>query len=107
MTGKNRNPDEPAQDDLIALHARIRGRVQGVGFRHFVIRSAAELELTGWVRNTYDGDVEVMAQGKRSQLERLLNRLKAGPPVAMVSDVEFEWQPATGRYRSFSVRFTG
>jgi acylphosphatase len=107
MTGKNRNPDEPTQYQIVALHARVKGRVQGVGFRYFVIRSAAELELTGWVRNTYDGDVEVMAEGEQSQLERLLNRLNSGPPVALVSDVEVEWQPATGRYKSFSVRFTG
>jgi len=107
MTGINRNSDEPNQIEIVALHAKVKGRVQGVGFRHFVIRSAADLELTGWVRNTYDGDVEVLAEGERSQLERLLNRLRSGPPVAFVSDVEVEWLPATERYKSFSVRFSG
>jgi acylphosphatase len=107
MTGKNKDSDEKNPEDVVALHAKVKGRVQGVGFRHFVIRSASELGLTGWVRNTYDGDVEVMAEGDRSQLERLLNRLRTGPPVAFVSDVEIEWQPATGRYKGFSVRFSG
>jgi acylphosphatase len=107
MIGKKSNSKERNTRDIVALHARVRGRVQGVGFRHFVIRSATELELSGWVRNTFDGDVEVLAEGERSQLEKLLNKLRSGPPVAFVSDVEIEWQPATGRYKGFSVRFSG
>jgi acylphosphatase len=107
MIGKKSNSEERSTGDIVALHASVRGRVQGVGFRHFVIRSATELELSGWVRNTFDGDVEVLAEGERSQLEKLLNRLRSGPPVAFVSDVEIEWQPATGRYKGFSVRFSG
>lgn len=105
--GKKSNSEEPNPTDVVALHARVKGRVQGVGFRYFVITSASALELTGWVRNTYDGDVEVLAEGERSQLERLLNRLRSGPPVAFVSDVEIEWRTASGGYKGFSVRFSG
>jgi len=107
MEENNNSTNVPQEDDLVALHARVKGRVQGVGFRYFVIHSASQLELTGWVKNTYDGDVEVMAEGKRSQLERLVNRLRSGPSVASVSDVEIEWQEATGQYKGFSVRFGG
>ena len=48
----------------MVLHFLIQGRVQGVGFRWFVQREASELELRGWVRNTEDGDVEVVARAK-------------------------------------------
>jgi acylphosphatase len=47
----------------MVLHFLVRGRVQGVGFRWFVHREASELELKGWVRNTEDGDVEVVVAG--------------------------------------------
>jgi acylphosphatase len=52
----------------MVLHFLIQGRVQGVGFRWFVNREASELNLRGWVRNTEEGDVEVLASGKESDL---------------------------------------
>ena len=54
------------------LHSRIEGYVQGVGFRYFVLEKAQDLGLTGWVRNCTNGDVEVLAEGTREQLEKLL-----------------------------------
>ncbi len=66
----------------------VRGRVQGVGFRWFVEREARTLGLTGWVRNNYDGTVEVLATGTREQLSALHSRLRAGPRAARVDEVE-------------------
>jgi acylphosphatase len=59
-------------------HYLISGRVQGVGFRWFVHREAAELRLHGWVRNTEDGHVEVVASGDAGQLAKLRAALERG-----------------------------
>jgi acylphosphatase len=85
------------------LHASISGRVQGVGFRAFVLDQARLARATGWVRNRWDDTVEVVAEGERSPLERLLSALRRGPPAAYVSDVKVDWGPATGEFDRFSV----
>lgn len=71
----------------MVLHFLIRGRVQGVGFRWFVHREASELELKGWVRNTEDGDVEVVASGESSDLDELRASLQKGPRGSRVDRV--------------------
>lgn len=63
----------------MVLHFLVRGRVQGVGFRWFVHREASELELRGWVRNTEDGEVEVLAAGNETDLAELRAGLRRGP----------------------------
>lgn len=71
----------------MVLHFLIKGRVQGVGFRWFVHREASELELRGWVRNTEDGDVEVVATGSPQDLAELRSSLHKGPRGARVDRV--------------------
>ena len=71
----------------MVLHFLIRGRVQGVGFRWFVHREAQELDLLGWVRNTEDGDVEVVAAGSQDDLGELRSSLRRGPRGARVDQV--------------------
>jgi acylphosphatase len=63
---------------------RVSGRVQGVGFRYFVLREAKLLGLVGWVANRYDGDVEVHAHGERDALCRFRSVLCTGPPHSRV-----------------------
>jgi acylphosphatase len=63
----------------MVLHFLIQGRVQGVGFRWFVQREAAELELRGWVRKAEDGYVEVVAAGQPDDLAELRASLRRGP----------------------------
>jgi acylphosphatase len=92
--------------DLVRLHVLVDGRVQGVGFRYFVLETALPLDLSGWVRNTMDGQVEVVAEGQRASLEQLLEKLRRGPRSAFVIDVTHEWQPATGEFTRFDVRGT-
>jgi acylphosphatase len=88
------------------LHAIVEGRVQGVGFRYFVLDTASELGITGWVRNRYDQTVEVAAEGDREALEKLLTALRKGPRGSMVTEVKPEWQEARGEFSRFSVRST-
>jgi len=82
---------------------RVRGRVQGVGFRYFVEHSAKTLEISGWVRNVDDGSVEVYASGTAAQLSDLAGLLWQGPRWAEVRGVE-EMEAALEDYSGFSVR---
>jgi acylphosphatase len=92
--------------EISRLHAFVEGRVQGVGFRYFVEERASVLGLTGWVRNRWDESVEVLAEGERNKLEKLVAALHRGPPSAYVTNVKTDWQPPTGEFSYFSVRST-
>jgi acylphosphatase len=71
----------------MVLHFLVQGRVQGVGFRWFVHREASELNLRGWVRNTEDGEVEVVASGSAQDLAELRASLRRGPRGSRVDRV--------------------
>jgi acylphosphatase len=71
----------------MVLHFLVQGRVQGVGFRWFVHREASELRLSGWVRNTEDGDVEVVAAGTAEDLAELRASLRRGPRGSRIDHV--------------------
>ena len=87
------------------LHALVHGRVQGVGFRYFVIEKALGMGLRGYARNTDDGSVEVLAQGPRSTLENLLSLLRRGPMAANVQELEIDWGEPSTHLSGFHVRF--
>lgn len=70
-----------------SIHLEVRGRVQGVGFRWYVVEAARDLRLAGWVRNRSDGNVELAAAGEREALAKLEAAVKAGPPGARVEEV--------------------
>lgn len=70
-----------------SIHLEIRGRVQGVGFRWYVVEIARELGLSGWVRNRPDGIVELAAGGERADLAKLEAAVAAGPGGARVEEV--------------------
>ena len=71
----------------------VRGRVQGVGFRWFVVREASRHSLAGWTRNLPDGTVEVVAAGAEASLDALNQRLSEGPPASKVTTVEVSAPP--------------
>ncbi len=85
------------------LHAIIEGHVQGVGFRYFVLEQAQALGLTGWVRNTYAGQVEVTAQGGRTSLETLLDEMQRGPRSAFVTEIQTTWSFVQTSYPRFQI----
>lgn len=89
----------------MVCHYLIKGRVQGVGFRWFVQQGAAELELRGWVRNTDEGDVEVLAMGQPDDLAELKNALRKGSRGSRVDAViEHELAESEGaQLRSFEI----
>lgn len=88
------------------LHAYVIGGVQGVFFRSYTKSKAAELGLTGWVRNRRDGRVEVIAEGYEADLQQLLTWLHSGSPQADVSGVDATWGPASGEFDDFDTLWT-
>ena len=74
----------------------VTGRVQGVGYRYFVLREAERLGLAGFARNLPDGRVEVVAEGTEEVLGHLEARLRAGPSFASVAAVDRAPIPARG-----------
>lgn len=82
----------------------VAGRVQGVGFRHFVWRTAGELGLSGWVRNLSDGRVEVVASADEGILRELRSRLEQGPRMARVDAVMAEDDSEADVPSGFEVR---
>lgn len=87
------------------VHATVSGMVQGVGYRFFVVRAASQREITGWVRNTLNGKVEVVAEGESGMLHELMSKMQQGPPGAQVTGVAVEPQEYLGEFQTFEVRF--
>jgi acylphosphatase len=100
---KSENPDRTGTRKT--LHARIEGMVQGVGFRFSTVHQARRLGLSGYVRNLWDGAVEVVAEGPEQQLQQLERWLHHGPPGAVVRRVDSHYAPYQGLYRSFGVDY--
>ncbi len=96
-----------AETQQFRLHAFISGRVQGVGFRFFTMQAAQEQNLTGWVRNRWDGRVEVTAEGTHENLNRFLMALRRGPISAEVQNVDYEFKDAKGDFKGFHMLSTG
>ncbi|MBI3590700.1 MAG: acylphosphatase [Candidatus Melainabacteria bacterium] len=84
-------------------HLTISGRVQGVFYRASCQEVAQRLGLRGWVRNAPTGQVEVLAQGEKEKIEKLIEWCKKGPPSAKVSDVKIEWEKILEQFNVFEV----
>jgi acylphosphatase len=88
----------------MVLHAIVKGRVQGVGFRYYVLRAAEKLKLNGWVRNRPDGAVEVEVEGDDDALYEMEQALWKGPHFSRVEDVEIRRIDESRDYKEFQVR---
>ena len=88
------------------VHLRLRGRVQGVGFRAYMTREAARHGARGWVRNRRDGSVEAVVQGTPEAVQAMIDWARRGPPSAGVTEVEITAADAEGDYAGFEQRAT-
>jgi acylphosphatase len=86
-------------------HLIVTGRVQGVFFRHNTNKEAHRLGLTGWVRNLPSGDVEVVAEGEKADVEKLIAWCRTGPPMSRVDNVAVTWEAYTGEFPGFSITY--
>ncbi len=83
--------------------AKISGHVQGVGFRYWTAETAYQLNLTGWARNLFNGDVEVFVQRPPETVKRFCLLLEKGPPLSRVTYVSISEAEPT-QFRGFSIR---
>lgn len=94
----------PEHTDTVRLHIRVKGRVQGVGFRAHVEYIARQLGLSGWVRNVGYDVVEAVAEGERPTLERFAEATRTGPRGSQVDEATLDWLEASGEFQAFTVR---
>ncbi len=87
------------------VHVIISGRVQGVWFRADTKQTAEQLGITGWVRNTFDGNVEAVFEGDEENIKEMLDWCHHGPPSAEVENVEIEKQTPSNGFDGFSIKY--
>jgi acylphosphatase len=92
-------------EELASLSAIVHGRVQGVGFRFFVLRQGRALGLTGYVRNLPGGMVEVWAEGEKGKLLQLLRHLEVNSP-GLVERVDARWSEYSGSFHQFVIGYS-
>ncbi len=86
-----------------AAKINVSGTVQGVFFRKFAKENADSLNLKGYVRNTEGGDVEILVEGDSTNIQRLTEKLKQGPPHAQIRNVNIEEKSWTGEFKEFKI----
>jgi acylphosphatase len=91
--------------EKIRCHVLVSGRVQGVFFRQNTLERAKTLGLKGWVRNTEDGKVEAVFEGEREKIEKILEWMKVGPPLAKVEKVKIKYEDFKGEFEDFEIRY--
>jgi acylphosphatase len=88
----------------VRAHVYISGQVQGVFFRASAHGEAKKLDLTGWVRNILDGQVEAVFEGDEAKVEEMVEWCRHGPDGAQVSGVDVKYENATGEFSGFIVK---
>jgi acylphosphatase len=89
----------------VRCHIFASGRVQGVFFRQTTLEIAKGFGLTGWVRNTEDGMVEAVFEGDKEKVEKMIEWIKIGPPLAKVEKVEVKWEDFKGEFEDFEIKY--
>jgi len=102
MDKDNINMDKEIKE--VRAHLLISGRVQGVAFRYYAQDNAQSLGVKGWVRNCWDGKVEVIVEGEEGKVKKLINWCYQGPGSAIVEKVGIEWEKYRGEFNSFGIR---
>ncbi len=89
----------------VKVHVLITGRVQGVFFRSKTRNEAKKYDVNGWVRNLHDGRVEAVFEGKKEDVNKLVDFASKGPSGAKVLDLNIEWQNYSGKFKDFEIRY--
>ena len=92
-----------SQANLLRAHVFVSGRVQGVNFRWYTQRKAQDLNLTGWVRNLWDGRVEAIFEGEKKAVRAAVAWCHTGTPPARVDNVEVNYEEPTGDFNRFRI----
>lgn len=95
---------EDIENNFLEFYAKVYGRVQGVGYRYFVKEKAQSLDISGYVKNLEDGTVEVLAQGREENLQKLIEELKNGPYLAKVEKIDIIFRKPLEIFRNFEIK---
>jgi len=90
---------------MVQYEIKVTGRVQGVGFRHYTRLKANEFDIKGWVRNTVDGGVKIVAKGEETDMETFIDFLRIGPVLSRVDKITKVKIEYPGEFDNFSVKF--
>jgi acylphosphatase len=81
------------------------GLVQGVGFRYYIIKNAESLELKGYTKNLFSGEILTVVEGSRAKIEELFKKIKIGPSHASVKNCKIEWGESKNEFTNFEIRY--
>ena len=90
---------------MIQLQIMVSGEVQGVGYRYYTQMKAIQFGITGWVKNLQDGGVEILASGKKEDLERFIDEVRRGNPFSTVDHIDVNETEKIETYRSFAIKY--
>lgn len=90
---------------LVRLHITVKGTVQGVGFRYYAQMKAVQHKITGWVKNTDEGNVEMVAVGEKENMDLFLEDLRRGNPFSKVTEIITRELEETEPYKSFIIKY--
>ncbi len=82
----------------------VKGLVQGVGFRYFVVKHAQSLGLKGYVENLYSGEVLAVVEGEKALIEDLFKQMKIGPMSSSVNSAKINWQEYKNEFKFFEIK---
>ncbi len=87
-----------------SIHVTYKGNVQGVGFRFTAQRLANDIGVTGWVKNLFNGDVEIAAEGEEETIKKFLDGINKYF-ASYIDDIDIEWNEYTGKFKEFGIKF--
>ncbi|MGE4519692.1 MAG: acylphosphatase [Desulfobacteraceae bacterium] len=88
-----------------SVHLLIKGRVQGVAFRWYAMKKAVELDISGYVKNNSNGDVEALIEGDERKVEAMIKWCRTGPPSADVREIIQQDSDCSGKYSRFEILY--
>ncbi|MBL1215116.1 MAG: acylphosphatase [Ignavibacteriae bacterium] len=91
-------------NELVRAEILVSGLVQGVGFRYFVMREAHKLNLAGYVKNLYTGEVLSVVEGEKFAVEDFFQKLKVGPMHAHVKNASIQWSDYKNEFSTFEIK---
>ena len=91
--------------DAVEAHVIVSGRVQGVSFRAYTAETAVKAKARGWVRNLPQRQVEAVLQGERASVEKVIDFMRTGPPMAHVVDIAVSWRTPVETFNGFDIRY--
>ena len=91
--------------EKIRVHIFVSGLVQRVFFRANTVETARKLGITGWVKNSPNGQVEAIFEGDKENIQKMIEWAKKGPPNAQVDNIKVDWQEYKGEFNNFETRY--